>query len=111
MGLFLDVQNLTNFSYPHTVGGEIDPYGIECSIPSLASVRNLLPEVLDHNEADIALIGGTSVSVYGLEAEKTLIVMTEGSNGKVYVYIFEYPTLEDYNDGLALHNPDESMRA
>jgi len=112
MGLFLDVQNLTNFSYPHTtLEGTLDPCGIECNVPSLNSVRDLLTMALDHSEEDILLLNGTSVSVYGVESEKTLVVIVEGSNSKVSTYTWEYPTLGDYNDGLALHNPDESLRA
>ena len=113
MGLFQDVANLVGGSYStkHIIndGTEINVNLATGSVASLSAVRDLLPAVLNHNEPDIALTTGQSVSLYSKLAERVVVyLLSEG--GVYWVHAFEYSTDGDYTTGLDLQNPDAAIR-
>jgi hypothetical protein len=118
MGLFEDIETeLGVEGYPtiHLLADNEEVNVDLCSGPiaALADVRALLPTPLDHDEADIALTNGQSISMYGLEAENTVVMLIEQTIESVehlWCHAFKYANLTDYNTGLGLQNPPSELR-
>ncbi len=115
MGLFEDIAGLVETGPYETVHILSDTATIPVelasgAVDSLAEVRGVLPPTLDHNEADIALLNGQSVSLYGVEGELTWVSLLVDSEVGFWVHAFKYDTLVDYTTGSALQTPAASLR-
>lgn len=114
MGLYTDISTLVGSSYPtnHTLGNDVEiPVNLATgAVGALSDVRTLLPTPLDVNEPDIEVTGGTFVSCYGVESELTFVLLLDNGGGNFWVHAFEYSTLSDYNDGVALQTPSLEAR-
>lgn len=114
MGLFEDITGLVGGSYEttHTMPNQ-DTIPVELTsgpIAVLADVRDLLPGVLDHNEPDVVLTNGQSVSLYGLESELTWVYLLDDPASGLWVHAFKYSDIGDYTDGTGLQTPAPELR-
>lgn len=114
MGLFEDIAGVVGNSCETTHvlpnQGTIPVALASGPVGVLSDVRDLLPLGLTHNEIDVALVNGQSVSLYGLETELTWVYLFEDPSVGPWVHAFKYANMSGYTDGSALQTPAPELR-
>lgn len=115
MGLFEDIQTEIEADVQETnhilADSETMPVNLVSGpVDSLEDIRVLLPETMDHDEPDIELENGQSVSLYGVEDEFTWVVLLDDPDAGLWVHAFKYADMDDYGVGSALQTPAVELR-
>jgi len=78
-------------------------------ISAFSDVTDLMTLPADYEDTGITLIGGDAVSVYGDDAENTVVVLNDDGVDK-WVHVFRYADASDYGDGKVLNTPAVGLR-
>lgn len=117
MGVINDIETQLGEVIYQTLQGPADAFMqidyVNGSISAFSDITDILSLPADFEDVNISLTNGSTVSLYGFDAENTLVVLTSQSVDEdtlVWCHCFKYGSAQDYATGKTLQTPDISLR-
>ena len=113
MGFYEDIETELAVSGISTMQGDTQSgmtisyaYG---SIELWSDITDLLTLPADFEDLNISLVGGVTISLYGFDAENTVVYLNDDGTTK-WCHCFKYADATDYGTGKTLQTPDAGLR-
>ena len=79
------------------------------NIATWTEITDLLALPANYEDLNISLTNGSTLSVYGFDAENTVVILDDDGTQKS-CHCFVYADATDYDTGKSLQTPDQSLR-
>ncbi len=113
MGYYEDIETHLSKSGVTTEQGTVDAgmtvSFVGGSVATWAEITNLLTLPANYEDLSISLLDGHTASVYGFDAENTVVYLDDDGSQK-WVHCFKYADGTDYASGKTIMTPAVGLR-
>ena len=113
MGYFEDIETELGKSGAQTEqgdpGSEMTIDFVNGEVTDWADITALLTLPADYEDLNISLLDGQTCSVYGFDAENTVVLLNDDTSQK-WCHCFKYADATDYGTGKTLQTPAVGLR-